>query len=57
MKHTIIDKEDILANGTEETITIQLEEETYQQINLIKLEDLNLVHLEEIRKELDKKKS
>ena len=32
----------------------QLEEEIYQQMNLIKLEDLNVLSLEEIRKKLDK---
>jgi len=32
-----------------------LEEEIYQQMNLIKLEDLNVLPLEEIRKKLDKK--
>ena len=35
--------------------TPQLEEEIYQQMNLIKLEDLNVLPLEEIRQKLDKK--
>ena len=32
---------DILSNDNEETNNIQLEEEIYQQMNLIKLDDLN----------------
>jgi len=39
----------------EETNNARLEEEIYQQMNLIKLEDLNVLPLEEIRKRLDKK--
>ena len=46
----IIDKQGILSNDYEETNNAQLEEEIYQQMNLIKLEDLNVLPLEEIRK-------
>ena len=50
----IVDKEGILYDDYEETNNAQLEEEINQQMNLIKLEDLNVLPLEEIRK-LDKK--
>ena len=36
----ISDKHDILSDDNEETNNVQLEEEIYQQMNLIKLEDL-----------------
>ena len=52
---TIADKQDILSDDNEETNNFQLEEEMYQQMNLIKLKDLNVVPLEEIRKNLNKK--
>jgi len=51
----IVDKQGILIYEYEETNNAQLEEEIYQQINLIKLEDLNVLSLEEITKKLDKK--
>ena len=51
----IVDKQGILSDDYEETNNAQLEEEIYQQMNLIKLEDLNIHPLEEIRKKLDKK--
>jgi len=51
----IVDKQGILSDDYEETNNTQLEEEIYQQINLIKLEDLNILPLEEIRQKLDKK--
>jgi len=51
----IIDKQGILSGDHEETNNAQLEEEIHQQMNLIKLEDLNVLPLEEIRKKLDKK--
>ena len=51
----IADKQGILSDEYEEPNNAQLEEEIYQQINLIKLEDLNVLPLEEIRKKLDKK--
>jgi len=44
-----------LSEDNEETNNIQLEEEIYQQINLIKLEDLNVLTLEEVIRKLDKK--
>jgi len=37
----ISDKHDILSDDNEETNNVQLEEETYRQMNLIKLDDLN----------------
>ena len=51
----ISDKYDVLSDDNEETNTVQLEEEIYQQMNLIKLRDLNVLPLEEIRRKLDKK--
>ena len=44
-----------MADDYEEPNNTQLEEEIYQQMNLIKLEDLNILPLEETRKKLDKK--
>ena len=41
----ISDKHDMLSNNNEETNNVQLEEEIYQQMNLIKLEDLNVLPL------------
>ena len=49
------DKHDVLSNDNEETNYVHLEEEIYQQMNLIKLEDINVLSLEEIRRKLDKK--
>jgi len=46
----IVDKQGILSDDYEETNNTQLEEEIYQQMNLIKLEDLNVLPLEEISK-------
>ena len=46
----IVDKQGILSDDYEETDNAQLEEKIYQQMNLIKLEDLNVLPLEEIRK-------
>jgi len=51
----ITDKQGISSDDYEETNNTQLEEEIYQQMNLIKLEDLNVLPLEEIRKKLEKK--
>ena len=51
----ISDKHDILSDDIEETNNVQLEEEIFQQMNLIKLEDLYALPLEEIRRKLDKK--
>ena len=53
---TISNKHDILSYDNEKTNNVQLEEEIYQQMNLIKLVDLNVILLEEIRKKLDKKR-
>jgi len=50
----IVDKQRILSDDYEESNNAQLEEEIYQQMNLIKLKDLNVLPLEEIRKKLDK---
>ena len=49
----IVDKQGALSDGYEETNNTQLEEEIYQQMNLIKLEDLNIIPLEEIRKKIN----
>ena len=51
----ISDKYDVLLDDNEETNNVQLEEEIYQQMNFIKLDDLYALPLEEIRGELDKK--
>ena len=51
----IVDKQGMLFDDYEKTNNVLLEEEIYQQINLIKLEDLNVLSLKEIRKRLDKK--
>jgi len=51
----IVDKRGMLSNDYEETNNAQVEEQIYQQMNLIKLEDLNIFPLEETRKKLDKK--
>ena len=50
----IVDKQGILSDDYEKTNNTQLEEEIYQQMNSIKLEDLNALRLEETRKKLDK---
>ena len=49
------DKHSLLSDDNKATNNIRLEDEMYQQMNLIKLEDLNVVHLEEIRRKLDRK--
>ena len=51
----ISDKHDFLSDDNEETNNVQLEEEIYQQMNLIKLRDLNALPLEEIKRKIDKK--
>jgi len=51
----ISNKHDVLSDGNEETNNVQLKEEIYQQMYLIKLRDLNVLPLEEIRRKLDKK--
>ena len=50
----ISDKYDVLSDYNEATNNILLEEKIYQQMNLIKLKDLNVLPLEEIRRKLDK---
>ena len=40
----IIDKQEILSDEDEESNNAQLEEEIYQQMKLIKLEDLKFFH-------------
>ena len=51
----ISNKHDVLSDENEETNNVELEEEIYQQMNLLKLDDLNALPLEEIRRKLDKK--
>ena len=51
----ISDKHDVLSNDHEEINNVQLEEEIYQLMNLIKLDVLNGSPLDEIRRKLDKK--
>ena len=51
----ISNKHDVLSDGNEETNNVQLEEEIYQQMNLIKHDDLNALSLEEIKQKLEKK--
>ena len=51
----ISDKYDVLSDNNEAVNNILLEEEIYQQMNLIKLEVLNVLPLEEIGRKLDKK--
>ena len=46
----ISNKHDFLSDDNEETNNVQLEEEIYQQMNLIKLRDLNVLPLEEIKR-------
>ena len=52
---TISDKYDVLFDDNEAANIIFSEEQIYRQMNLIKLEDPNVLPLEEIRKKLDKK--
>ena len=52
---TIVYKQEVLSNDNEETSIVQLKEEIYQHMNLLKLEDLSIVPLEEIKRKLDKK--
>ena len=40
---TISDKLDVLFDDNEEKNNVQLEEEIYKQMNLIKLDDLNVL--------------
>ena len=49
------DKHDMLSYDNEETNNVQLEEEIHHQMNLIKLDDRNVLPLEEVRRKLDKK--
>ena len=51
----ISDKHYVFFYDNEETNNAQLEEEIYQKMNLIKLEDLNVLPLEEVRRKVDKK--
>ena len=50
----IVDKQGILSDDYE-TNNAHIEEEFYQQMNIIKLEDLNALPLEEIRKKVRSK--
>ena len=49
----IVDKQGMLPNDYEEMNNAQLEKEIYLQMNLIKLKDLNVLPLDEIRRKLD----
>jgi len=51
---TISNKNNALYDDNEETNNVQLEKKIYQQMNLIKLEDLNVLPLEEVIRKLDK---
>jgi len=51
----ISDKHDVLFDDNEDTKSVQLEEKIYQQMNLIKLEDLGVLPLEVVKKKFDKK--
>ena len=53
----ISDKHDVLSDDNIKTNNVQLEEEIYQQMNLIKLDNLNALRLKEIKQKLDKKYS
>ena len=44
-----------LFDDNKETNNVQLEEEIYQQMNLIKLRDLNVLPLKDIKRKLNKK--
>jgi len=48
----VSDKHDVLSDDNEETNNVQLDEKIYQQMNLIKLDDLNALPLEEIKKKI-----
>ena len=50
----ISDKHNARSDDNEETNNVQLGEEIYQQMNMIKLEGLNVLPLEEVRIKLDK---
>jgi len=52
---TIIKKQDVLSKDNEETNNVQLEEDIYQQMNLIKQEDIDVTLSKEIKWKLDKK--
>ena len=52
---TIVKKQWLLFDDNEETSNVKLEEEIYQQKNLTKLESLDVVPLEEVKRKLDKK--
>jgi len=51
----ITDKHSVLSDGNKETDNVQIEEEIYQQMHLIKLEDLDVLPLDEVIRKLDKK--
>jgi len=50
---TISEKYEILLDDNKETNNVQLEQEIYQQINLIKLDDFDALPLEEMGEEID----
>ena len=49
-----MDKQEVIPENNEETNNVQIEEDMYQQIGLIRLEDLDVISLEEIRRKLEK---
>ena len=55
MGATVDKTRSILGDNNEETNNLQIEEEIYLQINLIKLENLDAILLEEVIRKLDQK--
>jgi len=51
----IADRQEVLSNDNEEINNTQLKEEIHEEVNLIKLMDLDDIPLEEIRRKLNKK--
>jgi len=51
----LVNKQYALFDDNKETNNVQLEEEIYQQMNLIKLKNLNIIPLEKVRRKLDTK--
>jgi len=49
----IVDIQGVLFDDNKETNNVQMEKEIYQQMNLMKLEDTNVLRLEEIKRKLD----
>ena len=49
----IVDKKQVLYDDNEETNNFLSEKEIYQEMKLINLEDLDAIHLEEIKRKVD----